>query len=151
MAKGPAQRSMDWLRKRGWYVWKCEHWNPWARVRIDLAGFIDVIAIHPDEPRIFAIQATTTSNQSKRIAKILASMDARLWLRAGTAIHVHGWRKSKRTRRWELTETPVTLEDFNTLTIKDGHGGEWSAWCPECGRKSVAVVRPGKAQCEHCG
>ena len=35
--------------------------------------------------------------------------------------------------------------------IKDGFGSAWSAWCCECGRKTMCVVRPGKAQCNYCG
>jgi hypothetical protein len=35
--------------------------------------------------------------------------------------------------------------------VEDGFGSAWSAYCPECGKKSVQVVRPGKAQCSHCG
>jgi hypothetical protein len=35
--------------------------------------------------------------------------------------------------------------------ISDGFGGEWSAICPVCGRRSMSVVRPGKVQCEYCG
>ena len=35
--------------------------------------------------------------------------------------------------------------------VEDGFGGVWSATCPECGRKSMHVVRPGKVQCAYCG
>jgi hypothetical protein len=35
--------------------------------------------------------------------------------------------------------------------IEDGFGSIWSAWCPMCGKKSMHVVRPGDAQCSHCG
>lgn len=35
--------------------------------------------------------------------------------------------------------------------IEDGHGSTWSAWCPECGRRTMHVVRPGKVQCSKCG
>ena len=36
-------------------------------------------------------------------------------------------------------------------TIEDGFGSKWSAWCPQCGKKSMSVVRPGKVQCNNCG
>jgi len=36
-------------------------------------------------------------------------------------------------------------------TIEDGFGSVWSAWCCMCGRKSMHVCRPGKAQCGYCG
>lgn len=35
--------------------------------------------------------------------------------------------------------------------IEDGFGSSWSAYCPECGNKSMHVVRPGKVQCSNCG
>jgi hypothetical protein len=45
--------------------------------------------------------------------------------------------------------------DFETLDkddiIEDGFGSAWSAWCPECQKKAMHVVRPGKVQCGNCG
>lgn len=35
-------------------------------------------------------------------------------------------------------------------TITDGDT-KWSAYCPECGKKTMQVVRPGKIQCSNCG
>jgi len=35
--------------------------------------------------------------------------------------------------------------------IEDGFGSVWLKRCPECGEMSMEVVRPGKAQCSHCG
>jgi len=40
---------------------------------------------------------------------------------------------------------------YNEDTIDDGFGSVWSAWRPKCGQKSMAVVRPGKVQCNNCG
>lgn len=34
--------------------------------------------------------------------------------------------------------------------IYDGFGTTWSKRCPECGKDSMVVVRPGKAQCDSC-
>jgi hypothetical protein len=34
--------------------------------------------------------------------------------------------------------------------ISDGFGSHWSIVCPECNRKSMHVVRPGKVQCGEC-
>lgn len=36
-------------------------------------------------------------------------------------------------------------------TIEDGFGSVWSAWCPECGKRTMNVVRPGQVQCSNCG
>ena len=45
----------------------------------------------------------------------------------------------------------ILSEEKDNATIEDGFGGEWSAWCPRCGCKSMSVVRPGKVQCMWCG
>lgn len=44
-------------------------------------------------------------------------------------------------------EQPKEVSD----TIEDGFGSAWSKRCPECGKNSMQVVRPGKAQCKYCG
>jgi hypothetical protein len=41
-------------------------------------------------------------------------------------------------------------EPRDSSRIDDGFGSEWSAWCPECGKKSMSIVRPGKVQCNNC-
>jgi len=38
-----------------------------------------------------------------------------------------------------------------TDIVEDGFGNAVSAYCPECGEKSMVVVRPGKFQCNNCG
>jgi len=43
------------------------------------------------------------------------------------------------------------FKDNNSNIISDGFGSTWSLICPECGRKSMQVVRPSKAQCKYCG
>lgn len=37
------------------------------------------------------------------------------------------------------------------LFIADGFGSTWSIKCPECGKDTMVVTRPGKAQCMSCG
>lgn len=56
----------------------------------------------------------------------------------------------KTERMWGTTWRRV--ESINRDdSISDGFGGFWSAWCRECGKKSMHVVRPGKVQCSFCG
>src|SRR5512145_3126336 len=45
----PTKRSLEYLRGQGHLVAVVEKWNPHARVRQDLFGFIDVLAIRRDE------------------------------------------------------------------------------------------------------
>ena len=35
--------------------------------------------------------------------------------------------------------------------ITDGFGNSWDKICPECGKDTMKIVRPGKVQCENCG
>ncbi len=107
----PTQRSLKELRRLDFTAAVVEKWNMHAKIRQDLFGFIDIIAL--SMPYGFlAIQSTTTANQSKRIEKIKAEPRARKWIEAGGRIFVHGWRKSKKNGRWKLTETEIELKDF---------------------------------------
>ena len=55
----------------------------------------------------------------------------------------------------EIIEVDDVLELLgqvkNDDRIADGFGQSVSAWCNECGRKSIQVVRPGVFRCGHCG
>jgi hypothetical protein len=46
--------------------------------------------------------------------------------------------------------SPVTDTQHEGI-ISDGFGGSWSIICPECGKPSMEIVRPGKVQCGGCG
>ena len=71
MAKeSPTSRTLAVLREQGYTVAIGEKWNPHARIRQDLFGFIDILAIKRDET--LAVQATA-SGVSDRIKKIMAS------------------------------------------------------------------------------
>lgn len=101
MPDSPTSRTLKRLRKDGWTAAVTERWNPHAHIRQDLFGFIDVLAIHPERGTL-AIQATSGSNLSKRVAKIRAEANALIWLHAGRGYHqieVWAWRKLKVKRR----------------------------------------------------
>ena len=79
-------------------------------------------------------------------------------------VHNYHDRDGEMVNRW-LIETETHVLDYLTTKqafkhwkkinkpdiIEDGFGSAWSIKCPECGRKSMQVVRPGKVQCKHCG
>lgn len=109
----PTQRSLKRLRDAGYTIAITEHWNPFARVRQDLFGFIDLLAIGMNG--IFAIQTTSGSNVAARIKKITELPAAREWLESGQRIFVHGWAKrGPRGKRkvWTCREVEITLADF---------------------------------------
>jgi hypothetical protein len=95
-------RSLKLLREEGWTVEIVEHWNPFAKRRIDLFGAADLIAIR-EGCRHLLVQVTTASHVADRIAKILSLPAMDLWLKTDGEIEVHGWRAPTKTnRRWSL-------------------------------------------------
>ena len=89
----PTERSLALLRKEGYLVGIVEKWNPHARIRQDLYGFIDLLAVRPGET--LGVQATSGSNVSARVAKIAEHENYPRVLEAGWVIEVWGWRKLK--------------------------------------------------------
>jgi hypothetical protein len=115
MAATPTKRTLDALRKAGWTVAVVERWNSHAKIRQDLFGFIDVLAIK--DGVTLAVQACAGSGHSKRRDKILAEPRAALWLR-GTGRQLDIWSWSQRGERgkrkvWTPRIEPITLENFN--------------------------------------
>lgn len=100
----PTQRTLAHLRDAGYpLVQVVERWNPYARVRQDLFGIIDVVAVGDD---IVGVQATSASNVAKRVTKITDSAALPILRKAGIRVLVHGWRKSK--GRWKLREVDLS-------------------------------------------
>jgi hypothetical protein len=100
----PTQRTLKHLRDAGYpLVQVVERWNPYAGVRQDLFGVVDVLAVGAD---IVGVQATSASNVSKRVAKITESPALPILRKAGIRVLVHGWRKVK--GRWQLREVDLS-------------------------------------------
>lgn len=94
----PTQRSLKYLRDQGYSVWTVEHWNSFARIRQDLFGCIDLLAIGNGDT--LAVQTTTASNMSARKHKILENQYYPEMVRSNWKVHLHGWVKVK--NRWEV-------------------------------------------------
>ncbi|MGH9472434.1 MAG: hypothetical protein ACRD1M_06790 [Terriglobales bacterium] len=109
MTNSPAQRSLALLRRDGYLAAVTERWNQYAKVRQDLFGFIDIVAVRRDRPGVLAVQTTTGAHQGERVAKLSALPASAEWLAAGNAIEVHGWRKI--AGRWAVTVTHVTAAE----------------------------------------
>ncbi len=103
--KSPTQRTLEEMRNRGFpLVQVVEHWNPHARIRQDLYGIIDVLAV--SELDIYAIQATSGDHVSERVAKMAESEALPILIKAGIRVVVHGWRKNA-AGRWVLREVEL--------------------------------------------
>ena len=96
----PTQLTLRKLRADGCMAAVVEKWNPHAKIRQDLFGFLDIVAIVPGGSGVLGIQACTTGNMMKRIAKCDAQP------LADNAIDMRG--------TWEV----VSAEAGGTLTDK---------------------------------
>ena len=101
----PTQRSLKYLRDEGYTAEVVEHWNPHARIRQDLFGIIDIVAVKPGET--LAVQTTSSAHVAERVRKIAESPNVGVIREAGWTIHVHGWAK-KANGRWELRTVDVS-------------------------------------------
>lgn len=104
MADSPTTRSLKKLKAEGYTAAVVEKWNPHARVRQDLFGFIDILAIKDGET--LAVQTTSYSHVSDRVKKIENHDNLRSVRDANWSIHVHGWRKVK--NRWQCRVVDVS-------------------------------------------
>lgn len=92
----PTSLTLKHFRDAGYLVDKVEYWNPFAKKRHDLFGFIDILAT--DGTAIHGIQCTTRPNMSARIKKIREHENYAIVSKA-MSICVMGWYKS--SGRWE--------------------------------------------------
>lgn len=86
-------RSINLLRKSGWVVEIVEKWNAHAKVRKDLFGMFDLVAIR--DGVTMGVQVTSYSNIAARVSKIKTNPVLRHLLDAGWVVCVHGWKKDK--------------------------------------------------------
>lgn len=116
----PTQRTLKYLRDRGYTVAVTERWNPHAKVRNDLFGWIDLVALEPDTA-IIGIQCTSGANVSARVEKIKVSEEARTWQSCGGKVVVIGWRKVKagaKKATWQPRMIGMIPRD----------DGQWDQW-----------------------
>ena len=103
----PTQLSLAMLRDRGFTVTVVEYWHAFAKIKVDLWGIGDILAIKDDTTLL--VQTTSGSNVAARITKINESKHRAALLRAGWLLHVHGWRKAK--GRWICREVDLSEGD----------------------------------------
>jgi hypothetical protein len=112
MPATPTARTLDLLRREGWLAAVVERYNAFAKVRVDLYGFGDVIACRPGGG-VLLVQCTSASNHAARVSKAISLPALRTWLASGGLFSVWSWRKSK--TRWLCRRQDITAADL-TLT-----------------------------------
>lgn len=106
----PAQRTLKYLRSIGYEAQVVERWNSFAKIRQDLFGWIDVVAVASEIPGALGVQTTTKHNAAARLHKALGNKALVAWVKSGNRLVIHGW--IKRGNRWEVDCRPVTLADL---------------------------------------
>lgn len=91
-------RTLNAMRRMGRMAAVVERWNRFAKIRQDLFGFIDIIALD-ESCGIVGVQSCGSSFAS-HLAKITSEChDAAVaWLRCGGKIELWSWRKIKLKR-----------------------------------------------------
>jgi len=112
----PTTLSVRELRRLGYTCEVVERYNSFTKRKNDLFGFIDILAVK--DKKVIGIQATSRSNISTRLNKIVESELYPL-IKYGIHVLVWGWYKDK--NRWNYIERDVqansTLKDHLKLTI----------------------------------
>ena len=114
----PTQRTLRELKHRGFVCGIVEKWNSFAKIRQDLFGIIDIIALDPTRG-VVGVQSTGSAfaahDRKLTEEKAQASLD---WLQTpGTVLELWGWRKVKRKRGgkamiWQPRIKIYKIEDF---------------------------------------
>lgn len=117
MPATPTQLTLRECRRRLWPAAVVEKWNPFARIRQDLFGGIDIVALG-DQQGALGIQATSDSNVAARVAKLRALVDTpgsglREWVEHENELQVWGWKKVK--NRWHVRRIQLDLHSTRTL------------------------------------
>ena len=101
----PTQRSLKHMRKLGYVCAVVEKWNPHARIRQDMFGFIDVICIKGED--IVGVQACSGGggDSAARVRKISEHDNWPLICKAIRMV-VQSWRKDS-NNRWLMREVEL--------------------------------------------
>jgi hypothetical protein len=106
----PTQKSLKFMRDKGYQSAVVERWNAFAGIRQDLFGWIDLVCVHPEKTGVVGVQTTTGKNVAARLEKARGNGALVAWLLAGGKLYVHGWRKAE--GRWQVSEREVLLRDI---------------------------------------
>lgn len=115
------QRSCQTLKKDGYIYQIVERWNSYAKIRVDLFGVIDIVAVKADITGVLGVQSTSTDHIMDRIRKALAEPRIRVWLEAQNRFQVWGWAKrGERGKRklWTLKIKELALAADGSIEVK---------------------------------
>lgn len=88
----PTKRTLDLFRTAGWTCAVVEKWNAYAKIRQDVFGFGDILAMRPGDG-IALLQACAGASHAARVKKLRDEPRTWDWLRSGGQVAVVSWRK----------------------------------------------------------
>jgi hypothetical protein len=106
----PTELSLKLLRSKGYTAQVVEHWNAFARIRQDLFGIIDIVAVKEGEWGVLGVQTTSKSNITARLKKAGINKHLLVWYKSGNNFEVHGWGKVK--GKWEVEIREVVEKKY---------------------------------------
>lgn len=92
----PLERTKKLLISLGYKTWITEKWNPFAHVRQDMFGFIDLLAIHPVNKVMLGVQTTSFAHRADHFRKIVNEPRAKDWLNSGGRIQLITWKEQRK-------------------------------------------------------
>ena len=127
----PTARTLQRLRREGYTAGVVERFIAPANVRRDFLGCIDLLAVHPWENGVLAVQCTTKGHLRDRLTKARARPELRTWLAAFNRFEVWGWHR--RAGRWHVERVavrPEHLEGAPLAGVRFPVSGRSGAPCP---------------------
>lgn len=118
MSISPTQRTIRELRNQGMKCAIVEKWNAHVKIRQDMFGIIDVIALDP-ERGVIGVQCCAGSGFASHYRKLTEDrvQDTIDWLETpGTSLELWAWRKVKLKRggkaeRWQPRVKKIELSE----------------------------------------
>jgi hypothetical protein len=117
----PTSRTLAKLKELGFTAGIVEKWNMHARIRQDLFGFCDIVAVREGVGVVF-IQACAGASHSARKTKMLS--ESRMWdvLKAGGKVELWSWAKRGGRGKRKLVE----LRRESITWLGSGLGADYS-------------------------
>ena len=101
------------LVKDGYFVAIASWWNSFAKIRQDMFGFIDLLAISGNDT--LAVQTTSGANVSHRVNKLKMVPGVKIWLSSpNRRLVVHGWAKrgaQGKAKKWTCRTVNLWLHN----------------------------------------
>lgn len=120
----PSERSLEWLRDRGYICQVTEQTirypskkrpGAWEIFKRDLFNICDIIAVHPSHSGTMYLQVTGgMNNKGERQQKIETAPATLPIIRAGNLVELHVWRKVKprgvKVGTWKVARFQIRAE-----------------------------------------